>query len=266
MFERGSFARRYGPWALVTGAGRGIGWEFARALGALGLGVVLVDRDGALLAERAPELDAASVRTVTCDVGREGFWGELEPHIADLDVGLVVSNAAARSLGPMLDAPLDEALEMVAVNVQAPCVLGHHFGRRLRARGRGGLVFVSSLSGLYGTPIVAGYAATKAFNLVLAEGLFSELRASGVDVLAVVPGITDTPGFWSSRPTTHSGAMTAAAVVAEALGALGRRPSHIAGGANRWGARALGLMPRSWATRLVARTMARMYPDRAMGR
>jgi uncharacterized protein len=254
-----SFAARYGPAALVTGAAHGIGAAFARALRARGLDVIAVDRDAEGLAERAAEL---GVRPVVCDLGREDFMVELEPALAEHDVGLVVCNAAARQLGPLLDAPIEDALEMIAVNVRAPLVLGHTLGRRLRARGRGGLVFVSSLSGMYGTPIVTGYAATKAFNLILAEGLFCELREAGVDVLGVVPGVTDTPGFQSSRadPRASPAAMDADVVVEEALAALGHRPSHVPGRANRWGQRALSLLPRSLAVRLVARTIRAMYP------
>src|SRR5205814_614389 len=68
------------------------------------------------------------------------------------------------------------------------------------SRGRGGFIFLSSGSALRGTALTAGYAATKAWNLVLAESLWDELREAGVDVMAVVPGPTRTPGFLSSAP------------------------------------------------------------------
>src|SRR2546422_350907 len=70
----------------------------------------------------------------------------------------------------------------------------------LRARGRGGLILLSSMSALQGSPMVATYAATKAFTLNLAESLWDEWRPSGVDVTAVVPGPTDTPGYRASAP------------------------------------------------------------------
>src|SRR5260370_29898575 len=63
----------------------------------------------------------------------------------------------------------------------------------------GGIIFLSSASAYQGTALVANYAATKAYNLILAEGLWEELRFSGVDVLGFAPGATNTPGFHKEK-------------------------------------------------------------------
>src|SRR4029079_4573314 len=88
-----------------------------------------------------------------------------------------------------------------------------------------------------GAAQIAFYSATKAFDLVLAEGLWYELRERGVDVVAIRPGSTRTPGWQSRQPASGeiAGVMEPADVVREALAALGTTPSFVAGAANRAG-------------------------------
>jgi len=71
--------------------------------------------------------------------------------------------------------------------------LAHHFGARMAARGRGGIILVGSLSGNAGTPTAATYSAAKAYSQIFAEALWCELKPRGIDVLSLVLGITDTP-------------------------------------------------------------------------
>jgi short-subunit dehydrogenase len=132
-------------------------------------------------------------------------------------------------------------------------------------RGRGGIILMSSLSAFHGTALVATYAATKAFSLMLGEALWEELRGSGVDVLVVCPGATRTPGWEQSHAHIQGSlaapVMESAPVVSEALEALGRRPLVISGRANRLSGLLLNrLMPRRSAVELLARSMRRMYP------
>jgi short-subunit dehydrogenase len=78
------------------------------------------------------------------------------------------------------------------VNNRAPLILAHHFGGLMRARGRGGMIFVSSTVAVVGVPLWSTYTASKAHDLVFAEGLARELRKEGVSVLALCPGPTRT--------------------------------------------------------------------------
>ena len=117
---------------------------------------------------------------------------------------------------------------------------------------------------MQGTALVAHYAATKAWNRVLAEGLWWELGKRGVDVLACIAGATDTPGYRASAPESREAAkvpvMSVDAVVTETLAALGRTPSLVPGWRNRWAARFLvRLLPRRLAVRLMGRTMDKLY-------
>src|SRR2546421_1207233 len=97
--------KRFGPWALVTGASSGIGKEFARQIAASGINVVLVARREDLLKEVGGEFGkryGVEHRVVVLDVSREDFIRQLAPATDDLDIGLVVSNAGTGNPGEFL--------------------------------------------------------------------------------------------------------------------------------------------------------------------
>ena len=257
-----SFAHRYGPVALVAGASEGIGAAFARRLAAAGVHLVLVARRAHPLEAQASELRAAhgiDVRTLSLDLGAEAAAGAIEDACRGLEVGLLVYNAASASIGRFLDTPVESHLRSVAVNARGAVLLTHALGRKMAARGRGGVVLMSSLTAFQGTPLVAAYGATKAFNLVLAEGLWSEFSERGVDVLACCAGATLTPGYERATPVRAASRFTPKPqhpdeVAREALAALGRRPYVITGRGNRL---ASFVMRRVFSRRLAIATMAR---------
>ena len=263
------FASRYGPWAIVAGASEGIGAAFARALAARGLNLVLVARRAQPLVALAGELEArqaVSVQPLSLDLGEPERITELLRVTEDREIGLLVWNAALSVMGPFLDRTLDAHLTELEVNIRSPLRTIHALGGRMVARRRGGIILLSSLSGMQGTALVANYAATKAWTRVLAEGLWWELGKNGVDVLACVAGATDTPGYRGSAPAPGTDGnvpvQSPDAVAAEALGALGKRPSIVTGMKNRLAAAFLArLLPRKAAVKLMGRTMDRMYGD-----
>lgn len=229
------FTARYGPTALVLGASEGLGAEFARQLAGRGLDVVLVARRAEALGTIEAELSKqVKVRSVVADLATPGALATVAAATADLDVGLVVYNAALSPLGPFLSQSLDENLKAIDVNVRGPVAFAHHFGARLAARGRGGLVLLSSLTAFQGSPFVSTYGATKAFNLAFAEGLWFELKERGVDVLSVCAGATKTPNLLKAAPDGAPGMLEPKQVVTEALDALGRAPTMIPGVFNRF--------------------------------
>jgi short-subunit dehydrogenase len=260
------FRERYGPWALVAGASEGLGAAFARALAARGLHLVLCARRSAPLERFSRELaqtHRVEVRPVALDLGSPESAARIEALTASLDLGLLVYNAALSPLAEFLQLSVAEHEEILRVNCLAPLELAHRLGRRLVARGRGGILLMSSLAGLHGTALCAHYAATRAYNHVLAEGLWAELRERGVDVLACLAGATRTPGFERSRPRSgliSAPVMEPEAVVGEALAALGRRPSLVPGLANRLAAALMSrVLPRRYAVLLMSRTTRQMY-------
>lgn len=261
------FKHRYGPWALVTGGGNGLGAEFARQLAAAGLNILLVDLDADGLEKVAAELRARfgiEVRTLALDLTSTDMMSAITSATADLDIGLVINNAGISALGLFQSKALSDHLSVVDLNVRAPLMLSHHFVPRLVARGRGGLLFVSSLSALQGTAYVANYAATKSWNLIFAEGLWNELQGTGVDVLGYLVGSTRTPGFINSNPNLQQARMVHVMdmeqTVKGALAALGKGPSQIAGSSNLLAASFLSrFLPRRWAVKLVSGATRAMY-------
>jgi short-subunit dehydrogenase len=191
------FARRYGPWAVVTGAAQGVGLAFAEAVLARGASVVMVDRLDEVQAAAAVHGDRA--RAVVADLGEPGWIDRLAEPTEGLEIGLAVANAAVSYVGRFLDQPADSRRATVEVNCLATTELAAWALPGMVARGRGGLVVTSSGSALAGTAAVATYSASKAYVLNLAEAIGWELRDSGVDCLAVVAPAMDTPGWRSHR-------------------------------------------------------------------
>jgi len=261
------FSRRYGPWALVAGGSLGMGAEYSRQLARKGLGVVLVaeaaDPLQALADSLAREYGVAT-RAIVLDLSAADVLEVLQSATRDLDVGLVVYNAAHSVVGAFRDVSLADKLKMLDVNCRGPLLVTHHFGSRMAQRGRGGIILVSSLAGFQGQAMVGTYAATKAFDLVLGETLWEELGRHGVDVLAFCPGATRTPHFLATNPRPgrffSAPLMDPANTVAEALAALGAGPTRIAGRTNRLAAFVLHrLLPRKALVRIMSRTTRAMY-------
>ena len=251
---------KYGPWAVVTGASSGIGRELARGLAEAGIGLVLVARGREALEALAAELTRAhgvETRVIAADLAAPGAAARLDTATRELDVGLLVAAAGFGSSGPLLDAPLDAELEMLAVNCGAVLALTHAFGRRFRARKRGGIVLMGSIVGFQGTPFAAHYAATKAWVQSLAEALAVELRPAGVDVFSSAPGPTHS-GF-AARAGMRMGAALPARTVASATLARMTRPGTIFPGALTkvltW---SLATLPRAARVRVMGRIMAGM--------
>jgi uncharacterized protein len=189
------FAQRYGPWALVAGASEGVGAEVCRLLGQRDVNVILVSRRQGVLDEVADTVPS-STRTRVIDLSGQSAGEQLAEATADLEVGLLVCNAGADPhMSSFLGKPLDVWQAMVTRNCATVLAATHHFGGRMAQRGHGGIVLVTSGAAWAGGSRLAVYGATKAFDLLLAESLWSELAPAGVDVLAAVLGQTDTPAL-----------------------------------------------------------------------
>jgi short-subunit dehydrogenase len=261
-----SFTTKYGPWALVTGAASGLGKEFTNQLAALGLHILALDIQEQLLQEQVASLQekyGVSAEALVVDLAGEHFREQVVQATGDREVGLLANVAGLSYVGECLDMPLENLQKQVRINCLAPLTLGYHFGRQMRERKHGGMIFLSSASAYQGTALVANYAATKAYNLILAEGLWDELREVGVDVLGFAPGATNTPGFHKADPNykaINMPYMEPEPTVAEALAALGKTPSKVAGNSNRAATFLTGrLMARKAAIKLFGKSMRKVY-------
>jgi short-subunit dehydrogenase len=201
------------------------------------------------------------VRTLAADLARQDLSTVVQEFTAGLEVGLVVYNAAYSTIGPFLDRPVQDHLRVIDVNCRGPLLLAHLFGRAMVERKRGGIVLMTSLAGSQGGPWIASYAASKAFNLILAEALWDELAASGVHVVACRAGATRTPGYEASKPRPSNVPVLDPGDVADkTLAALGRGPSVVPGIFYRFSAFVMGrLLPRRMAIRTMGRATRKLY-------
>lgn len=236
-------SRRYGPWAVVTGASSGIGEQIARRLAAEGFHLTLVARRADALSALAGTLAAEHgirTRTLSIDLGEPDAAARLDEATADLDIGLLVSNAGWGAPGGFLHHDLDDERGYLQLNVGTPMELAHRFGHRFLRRdggSRGGMIFTASTAGYAGVPNLANYAAGKAYVITLAEALNAELAPHGIDVMVLSPGPTRTGmvAIEGMDQTAVKGLvwMDAADVARAALDGLGRKQSVIPGVANR---------------------------------
>ena len=180
--------------ALVTGPTAGIGRSFAVQLAQRGHDLVLVARDEARLEELAAELRASygvDVEVLPADLVDRASLATVEARLADPDrpVDLLVNNAGFGMKERFLDNPVDAENAMLDVLVTAVLRLSHAALSAMTARGRGGIINVSSVAAFLqrGT-----YGAAKAWVNSFTEWAANEYRPQGVTVMALCPGFTRT--------------------------------------------------------------------------
>jgi short-subunit dehydrogenase len=264
-----TFATKYGPWALVAGASDGLGAAFARGLAERGVNVVLLARRQAVLDEVAAEIDSAAsvqTRTLAIDLARPDAAVAIAAATADLEIGLLVYCAGADpNYQPFLANPIAAAEAMVQRNCMVPMQLCHHFAPAMIERGSGGIVIFSSGAALAGGPNMVAYGASKAFDMVFAEALWSELHDKGVDVVGLILGKTDTPAL---RQLEHSrgqigsldevppGAVAVDDVIAEAFENLTNGPTWFVGDVMRAAEQLTSSLTRKQTVELFAQAAA----------
>jgi NAD(P)-dependent dehydrogenase (short-subunit alcohol dehydrogenase family) len=185
--------------ALVTGASRGIGAAIARALDHAGARVALAARDRGALEAVAHELQNDPI-VFAADLADPHVPARLasEAHGLLGTVDLLINNAGIGARLPVdrLDAALID--DLYAVNVRAPLLLIAALVPSMREHGHGGIINLSSVSGILGTPRRAAYAATKGAIDAATRSLAIELGPHGIRVNAVAPGVVDTD-LWAKN-------------------------------------------------------------------
>ena len=184
----------------------------------------------------------------------------------DLDIGFLVYCAGADpNFEPFLANSIATAEAMVHRNCVVPMQLCHHFAPAMVERRRGGIVIFGSGAGLAGGPNMVAYGATKAFDMVFAEALWSELHDKGVDVLGLILGKTNTPalrrlehsrGVLSSEDEAPPDADSVEQVVGEAFENLGNGPTLMVGDMMRAAVQMLGSVTRNEAVNFMIQAQA----------
>lgn len=260
--RRTPLRERYGEWALITGASAGIGAEFARALAREGMSCVLTARREDRLRAVADELQQryqVSTRVVAADLADPAGADQLMDAIKDLQIDVFINNAGFGYAGRFDKQETARLRDMVQVNCVAPVVLASRLIPGMRDRGCGAMVVLGSVAGRQPLPRHALYAATKAFDLLFGEALWAELRGTGVDVIVLEPGPTESE-FREVAGETRGHGEPAANVVALALERLGRQPSVISGWFNWLRANLARVAPRSTVTLMAEQVILQQTP------
>jgi hypothetical protein len=250
----------FGKWAVVTGASAGIGLALAERLAGGGTHLVLTARRADRLEDLAAVLSARhGIRVEICpsDLARPEAPAEIHTFTAGkgIDVDLLVNNAGFGAFGSIQTPRL---LEMIQVNYSAVVYLTQLYVPAMIARRRGDILIVSSVAAFQAVPFLSAYAATKAFDLIFAEGIAEELREFGVHVCALCPGSTTTEFQQVAQQPDRvfRSAETADKVAQVGLAALVEGRSFVISGAkNRLMVESERLAPRQFIARMAGKMM-----------
>jgi short-subunit dehydrogenase len=248
--------KRFGPWALVTGASSGIGKEFAQQIAASGINIVLVARREDLLKEVGVEFSkgyGVEHRVVVLDVSQEDFIRQLASATDDLDIGLVVSNAGTGNPGEFLKLDRQLLEETLRLNTMSHLDIAHYFGGKLAERRRGGLILVGAMGAENGIPCMANDGGAKAYVHSLGEALHYEFKPLGVYVTVLAAGVTNTAvleKFALDPKTMPMKPMSVEQCVSEGLSGLVKNRSRIVPG--RLNRILNALVPASLARKMLA--------------
>jgi uncharacterized protein len=260
--------RMYGSTVLVTGGAGGIGAEFARQCGEMGYNLFLVDKKKDDLEQTAAWLSEhfhdSSIEYLIGDLVEEEFRWEIIAKAIELDTGMVINNAGISRVGRFIDLDEDFLTSQGQTNVIAPLHITKGLVPSMVARGAGGIIMLASGSANTGTALAANYAGTKAWNLIFGESLWYELKPLGIDVLSVIVGATESPGWYSNSPDAKGPIkpMAVSRTVKSALSALGKKPSISPGISNKLGTWFMRNFPRKMTIKAVSRTMERMFENK----
>ena len=250
-----------GKWALVTGASAGIGKALAAELAEGGANLVLTARRKDRLETLARDL--AGRHRIRTEIFAADLALASAPEAIfqftrkkDLSIDLLVNNAGFGQYGPLHSTPTGRLLEMVQVNCTAVLHLTRLFVPAMVARGSGDVLIVASTAAFQAVPYISTYAASKVFDLYLAEGLAEELAPHGVRVCALCPGTTTSEFHAIAGHPVHSKGreQSAETVARNGLRALAAGKSYVISGlANYLGAHGERLVPRRFVTRVAAK-------------
>lgn len=259
----GNILKWAGKWALITGASAGIGIELARQLAAARTNLVLTARRTDRLEKLADKLrakHAVQTEVLAVDLVRPEAPGEIRAFTTakGIEVELLVNNAGFGVFGYIHENPEVRLLEMIQVNCSAVTHLTRLYAPEMVKRGHGDILIVSSVAAFQAVPFNSAYAATKAFDLIFAEGIAEELRPFGVHVCALCPGATTTEFQEVAQQPDRifRSPETAEKVARVGLEAMAAGKSHVISGArNRLMVESERLAPRSFIAKMAAKMM-----------
>lgn len=246
-----------GQTALITGASSGIGAVFAEELASRGVALILVARRRELMEALASRLRAnynVDIKVLLADLTQS----LMVEKIGALEVDILINNAGFGVYGDFASANPERLRSQAQLNVMTVLDLTRSHLPGMLARGKGVIINVASAAALLPMPHMAIYAASKAFVLSFTEAIWKETRHTGVRVLTLVPGPTDTPfhATTGSKDSSFGKHRSPVQVVATALRALDRDvPSVVDGHLNALLLRLPGFLPRRVTLAISERAM-----------
>jgi short-subunit dehydrogenase len=252
-----------GKWALITGASAGIGMELAKLLAVGGANLILTARRADRLQKLASDLTTrhgVEVEVFSSDLTQHDAPAQIHAFTASkkIEIELLINNAGFGAFGNAHEIPVETMLEMIQVNCSAVVYLTRLYLPGMVERRHGDVMIVASLAAFQPVPYNSVYAATKAFDLLFAEGVAEEVRRFGVRVSALCPGPTTTEfQTVAHQPDrTFRSPEPADKVARVGLEALAEGKSYIISGTmNKLMKEAQRLAPRSLVAKMAANMM-----------
>ena len=189
--------KKYGPYALITGASSGIGKCYAHTLADHGFNLILTSRKiknlNALSIDLQHKFDIHAL-AIQADLSLEKGVKLLMQTIDKLEIhiGLLINNAGDGMAGSFFNNDIEKEKTMLQLNVLSPLELTHHYGNKMMKKGKGAIIWIGSSLGIQGAPYLANYAATKAYGEIFCMSLQQELKGKNIDVQVVAPGAVNT--------------------------------------------------------------------------
>jgi uncharacterized protein len=250
-----------GKWALITGASAGIGMELARQLAAGGAHLVLTARRRDRLETISHKLKkdhAIQAEIFTADLTQPDAPEKIYAFTKErgFAIDLLINNAGFGQYGQVDQVETQRLLDMVQVNCTAVVHLTRLFLPDMISRRRGDILILASTASFQAVPYISTYAATKAFDLLFAEGLAEEMKPHGIRVCALCPGSTESEFHavaGQERFTQKYHQESAEKVARTGLEALAAGKSYVISGlGNYLGAQSQRMVPRRMVTRIAA--------------
>ena len=248
-----------GKWALITGASAGIGVAFAKELAFGGTNLVLTARRKDRLENLARSLAAnykISTEVIAADLADPNAPEKIFAFTKEkgIEIDLLINNAGFGQYGELPSVEKQRLLDMVQVNCHAVVHLTRLYLPEMIARRRGDVLILASTASFQAVPYISTYAATKAFDLLFAEGLAEEMKPYGIRVCALCQGSTESEFHAvSGQEKFIRNAETAEKVAHTGLKALAAGKSYVISGlGNYLGAHGERLVPRRFVTKIAA--------------
>ena len=162
---------------MIAGASEGIGAAFATCLAAEGMDLVLIARRLQPLLQLADLLEnkyKVNVMCISCDLSDINATQQIEERLNGREISLLIYNAALSYIGPFIENSAVNHSQAAQVNMITPLTMVRLYGEKMLTKGKGAVVLMTSMAGLQGSGYLSVYAATKAFNRILAESLWYE--------------------------------------------------------------------------------------------